>query len=169
MSENLAKTSGILLFGRVVEDIQITAARGSGSSAKRATKSASLEQQGAGNPLAAQIAAEGSCLARIYAFSYEGHYYDLSKPALFLVHGAGDLVTQAVEHTGLPASGRDFAPDIRVWGYDKSDISVRLDPETGTFEQILLEAEITTERLRIQYSGEKVRLRGDRGSGNENR
>lgn len=169
MSENLARASTILLFGRVVEDIQINTARGSGASAKRAAKSASLGQQGASRALADQVAAEGSCLARIYAFSYEGHYYDLSKPALFLVHGAGDPVTLTAEYTGLPATCREFAPDIRVWGYDKSDISMRLDPETGTLEQILLDAETTGERVRIQYSGEKVRLRGDRGSGGESR
>jgi hypothetical protein len=171
MSENLARASTILLFGRVVEDIQINAARGSGASAKRAAKSASAGQQGVCCTLADRVAAEGSCLARIYAFSYEGHYYDLSKPALILVHGAGAEIGDAVtvERIGSAATGRAFASDVRVWAYDKSDISIRLDPETGTFEQILLDAETTGERVRIQYSGERVRLRGDRGSGNDTR
>ena len=31
--------------------------------------------------------------ARIYGFTYEGAYYDLSRAVVFLVHGPGDLVT----------------------------------------------------------------------------
>jgi hypothetical protein len=34
---------------------------------------------------------------------------------------------------------------MRVWIYDKSDLSMRLDAETGTFEQILLTAEASTD------------------------
>ena len=44
---------------------------------------------GGNNFLQAQLASPGARLARIYAFSYEGHYYDLGTPAIFLVHGPG--------------------------------------------------------------------------------
>ena len=171
MSENLARASTILLFGRVVEDIQINTARGSGASAKRAAKSASLGQQGASHALADQVAAEGSCLARIYAFSYEGHYYDLARPALFLVHGPGvdaDPVpgTPAnVDRSGVGATAKTFPGDMKVWAYDKGDFSIRLDVETGTLEQILLHVELSTDRLGMTFSGKTVRLRGPLGVG----
>jgi hypothetical protein len=34
---------------------------------------------------------------------------------------------------------------MRVWVYDKGDLSMRLDAETGTFEQILLSAEVSAD------------------------
>jgi len=165
MSENLARASTILLFGRVVEDIQISAARGSGASAKRAARSASLEHAGPSHALAEQIAAEGSCLARIYAFSYEGAYYELSRATLYLVHGAGDAVVESVETSGSAASAGKFGSDVRVWAYDKADLSVRLDVETGTLEQILLESEVDAARLKTHFAGQKARLRPNRNNG----
>lgn len=177
MSENLARASTILLFGRVVEDVQINAPRV--SSAKRAAKSASLGQQGATHALADQIAAEGSCLARIYAFAYEGTYFELARATLFLVHGAGDEVLSTIETSGVAVASDKFASDVRVWAYDKADLSVRLDVETGMLEQILLDLEIGTGQGRfsgqltrsgqlaragqLARSGQLARIRGNRG------
>jgi hypothetical protein len=153
----------ILLFGRIVEDAQIGAARGSSAAAKRASRSGALGQQGASHALADQVGAEGSCLARIYAFSYEGAYYELTRASLFLVHGEGVPIGDplTVERVGTAAACRTFADDIRVWSYDKSDMSLRLDVETGTFEQTLLEAEVDRDRLKASFAGKSVRLRGD--------
>jgi len=150
MSETLARASTILLFGRVVEDIQIGAARGASASAKRAARSTTLGHQGASHALADQVAADGSCLARISAFSYEGAYYELARSPLFLVHGEGSPIGDpiTVERIGAAATSRTFADDIRVWSYDKSDISLRLDAETGAFEQTLLEAEGADKSIR---------------------
>jgi hypothetical protein len=154
MSENLVSASTVLLFGRVVEDLEI----------KPAADSGGLVRLGVDQPLQEQLEPEDPeskpSFARIYAFSYEGHYYDLAKPALFLVHGQGTNVQPTAEHTGLVTETHEFSTDIKVWAYDKSDLSIRLDPETGTFEQILLEAEITPERTRVQYSGQGVRFSG---------
>lgn len=159
MAENLIKASRILLFGRVVEDLQIVAARSSGAAAKRAARSASLEAQGASHALADQVAAEGSCLARIYAFSYEGAYFDLARPALYLVHGPGEDISKpiAVETSGIPATPDEFASDQKVWAYDKADLSIRLDVDTGTLEQILLERELQADGNRAASSGYNVR------------
>ena len=106
---------------------------------------------------------EDACFARIYGFTYEGDYFDLPSPTLFLVHGDGELVSQE-PNTGRPAqmgiafpsnvsrAPRDpslggmgaanfqFADDIRVWDYDKSDYTIRMDVCTGMFEQVLLDA-----------------------------
>lgn len=110
-----------------------------------------------------QLAEKNATLARIYGFSFEGHNYSLPKPALFLVHTEGTEVIiqgpQALAGGGTAGGGRttldasgvvardwEFAAsdpktqDLRMWEYDKGDFSLRLDIETGPFEQILLEA-----------------------------
>ena len=161
MSEKLVNVSTILMFGRIVEDVELKLdagrkQKGSGDTEKVARHSVNrLLQKETGS-------AEGDAkpnLARIYAFAFEGHYYDLAKPTLFVVRGGGTKITADIEHTGLPADTLDFASDVMVWAYDKADFSIRLDSETGTFEQILLEAELG-ERSRTQYSGQGVRLSG---------
>ena len=59
--------------------------------------------------------------------------------------------------------------DIKVWSYDKGDYSIRMDIETGTLAQILLEAELDEEsieafssRQRARVSGQGVRVSGQR-------
>ena len=97
-----------------------------------------------------------ACFARIYGFTYEGTYYDLHRPMLFLVHGKGEPASEArtglkgrrkpsrapgdPSLTGLVAAEFEFADDVRVWSYDKADYTIRMDVETGMFEQVLLDA-----------------------------
>jgi hypothetical protein len=95
---------------------------------------------------------ENARFARIYGFSFEGSYYDLPSPVLFLVHGDGELVSEdtggfsparapgATSVTGLAASDFDFADGLRVWSYDKGDYTIRMDVSTGMFEDVLLAA-----------------------------
>jgi hypothetical protein len=109
-------------------------------------------------------------LARIYAFSYEGHYYDLSRPAIFLVHGIGTAAEPnkpgpgqsrgpaSGDETGVATQDYSFADDMRVWPYDKGDFSIRMDVETGTFEQILLDA--TLAAASGTYAGANARGAG---------
>ncbi|MET0943146.1 MAG: hypothetical protein ABWY13_17480 [Mesorhizobium sp.] len=102
------------------------------------------------------LAGEDPRFARIYGFSYEGFYYDLPRPALFLVHGDGYpasemgpaaywVVNRArapgePSLTGLGQADFQFSDDIVVWSYDKADYTIRMDVETGMFEQVLLDA-----------------------------
>ena len=175
MPESLLSSSRVLLYGRVVEDLKIE---------RPAPNPAPPAGPGANNFLRNQLAhnwnAPGKAqLARIYGFSYEGHYYDLATPALFLVHGNGDVADtpaadaraarapESANKTGVAATAKSFSDDMMVWAYDKSDLSIRLNIETGTIEQILLETELSADRIKIQYAGQKARLRGDRGPGNE--
>lgn len=104
---------------------------------------------GKNNFLAAQR--EGGIFARVYGFSFEGIYYDLPRPTLFLVHGPGELVTDPQPNrnaaraptnpslTGLGAADFQFSDELYVWSYDKSDFTIRMDVETGMFEQVLLD------------------------------
>jgi hypothetical protein len=125
-------------------------------------------------------------LARIYSFSFEGAYYEIPKPAIFLVEGFGlpvmsgyydwtDLDTTGVMARPWEFSSRATGPggtypianDIRYWNYDRGDFSIRMDVEAGQFWQILLEdamrrgtALTSGEQLRIT-SGEQLRVGGD--------
>ncbi len=160
MPETLLSPSNILLYGRVVQDLKVVQPQHSPfvPGAKRG---------GANRELADQLAEEDATFARIYGFSYEGTYYDLPRPMLFLVHGAGFSVTQnspknTVAENGKPAtpipgaapqqarapgepsiSGMaatdvQFSDEIMVWSYDKSDQTIRMDTEAGEFEEVLL-------------------------------
>ncbi len=101
---------------------------------------------------------EDACFARVYGFSYEGDYFDLPSPTLFLVHGDGELASQKGKDQsednpsnrsraprdpsigGMAAANFQFADDIRVWNYDKADYTIRMDVASGMFEQVLLDA-----------------------------
>ena len=108
--------------------------------------------QGAGRP--------APVLARIYAFSFEGHSWDLYKPAIFVVHGDGQPAEPirppnragrapgSADETGVAAQSYSYSEDMMMWPYDKDDISIRLDVETGPFEQILLESVMKVEAQR---------------------
>ncbi|PTE12206.1 hypothetical protein C9427_01030 [Mesorhizobium helmanticense] len=113
-------------------------------------------RQGAGNRTGQNRLLENQLengrFARIYGFSFEGSYYDLPRPVIFLVHGDGELVAEDLGKfsparspsptglTGLAAADFDFADGLRVWSYDKADYTVRMDVETGMFEDVLLAA-----------------------------
>jgi hypothetical protein len=115
--------------------------------------------------------------ARIYGFSHEGHYYDLPKPAIFLVHGDGTApVFRANNRTDVDSSGVvarewEFADndpavkDLKMWEYEKGDFSLRLDIESGPFEQILLAPTLrggpsATSGADLRSSGADLRISG---------
>ena len=170
MPETLLTSSGIKLYGRVVLDIFTwqaarAAAVAAGATAEKWDANAPPPPYaglGSNTFLKNQLAHPQTRLARIYGFSFEGHNYTLPKPALFLVHTEGTEVivhgpeafaadTTGGGHTTLDASGviaRDWefaasdpkTKDLKMWEYDKGDFSIRLDIETGPFEEVLLEA-----------------------------
>ena len=159
MAETLLSPSNVLLFGRQVEDLKVVATGGNPNH-----KPFAGDRKGGNKLLENQVTSEegpdnakvrNAVFARIYGFSYEGTYYDLPRPVLFLVHGEGKLVTRqppgnaANPHpsrapgqpslSGVAAAEFEFADDIRVWSYDKADYTIRMDVETGMFEQVLLD------------------------------
>ncbi|MCB1492507.1 MAG: pentapeptide repeat-containing protein [Rhodobiaceae bacterium] len=94
------------------------------------------------------------CLARIYGFSYEGKYYELDHPSIFLVHGSGELVSGIAKGeqdaqwakspgdpsiSGMSAADFQFADELRAWSYDRADYTIRMEMDSGMFEQVLLE------------------------------
>jgi hypothetical protein len=85
MQENLLSPTNIHLFGRLfpltVDQANLPAALGANQFLRN-----QLNQNAANND--AQF-------ARIYAISYEGTFYNLPKPAVYLVHGPGRTVGSA--------------------------------------------------------------------------
>jgi hypothetical protein len=141
MPETLLTPSSIKLFGRVMGSLSLVHDTAAGPSHN--------------NFLEHQLAAKDAQFARIYAFGYEGAYYPLSKPSIFLVHGPGKPVgnwahPSTVDQSGVTGREWDFSgpldpskpanSDIFYWEYEKGDFSLRLDTEAGPLEQILLVA-----------------------------
>ena len=142
--ETLLSTSEVLLFGRVLKDIQFVNAGAADPPGKGKGKG---KNKFLGNQLD-----KDSKIARIYGFSFEGAYYELPSPVLFVVDGEGLSATDSnkpANHasraplepgvTGVGAADFQFADDIMYWAYDKADYSFRLDVMSGQFEQILLD------------------------------
>ncbi len=118
---------------------------------------------------------EAKQFARIYSFSYEGHYYRLPRPLLFLLEGEGTDVRRAplnnkfdrfsAAYTGVDARDWSFSFDIRVWTVDRKDLAVCLDVEIGNYQEILLDSMVGADRTEEDRS---ARSRGDvvgRGAG----
>lgn len=112
MPETLNSNSTVVLFGKTVEDLKIISAK----------------KSGAGVP----------SIARIFGFSFGGEYVSMATPTLFVVHGRGEPASKAeVPGPGLD-DGDPFYKALKTWSYQKSEESMRLDMDSGTFEQILL-------------------------------
>jgi len=147
MAETLLTPSSIKLYGRVVSSLTY----------KNDTSGTGL---GDNKFLQRQLEANGKnppTLARIYAFSFEGQFYAIPRPPIFLVHGSGTPVgnwvgPSTVDQAGVAGREWDFSGnwdqtagghpgpnDLYYWEYEKGDFSLRLDLEAGPFEQILLQ------------------------------
>ncbi len=98
--------------------------------------------------LAGQLDEEAN-FARIYGFAFEGTYYELPEPTVFMVHGDGDSAAANSgprarspldpSDSGVASADYQVSDDIRVWNYDKADYTVRMDVMTGMVEQVLLD------------------------------
>jgi hypothetical protein len=167
-AESILSPDIIKLYGRPIAELQLNIVPpGAGGPAN-------IHNLGANQSLRAQLNAANAAFARIYGFSFEGHYYDLPKPAIMLVHGPGEPITwppavgpappvppaaaPTVDQAGKAARDWEFSADLVYWEYEKKDLSMRLDVETGTLEQILLEAALTG--TGGSYAGAQARISG---------
>lgn len=190
MVETLLSPSNVLIYGRVLRDLKIDFVAPPSEFVQDdirpdpETCDPAMVQPpppppprlGRNNFLQEQLADKDATLARIYGFSFEGHYYDLSKPAIFLVHGPGkdpeafrpgtelpeerySRASADADRTGVAGQAGSFSEDIVVWSYDKGDFTIRLDTESGSFEEILLGGELAGDHLSSSYSGAEARIR----------
>jgi hypothetical protein len=162
MAETLLSGSNVLLFGRLVTDLQIVPNAALNypppppNVGNPSHSPFPVARAGGNRDVESQLTAAGANFARIYGFSYEGTYYDLPRPVLYLVHGPGQPVSQArpgagpgnvnvarapvqPSQGGVAAADFEFADDVMVWSYDKADYTIRMDVETGMFEDVLLD------------------------------
>jgi len=165
-TDSLLDVSAVFLFGRPVDELTVNPPAMSEKPPRR----------GDNKFLQKQMAPDTNPqLARIYAFSFEGAYYELSRPTIFLVHGMGSKIDEvpevaglemisrapaAPEVSGLSSQAGSFARGMKVWVYDKGDFTFRLDLLTGTFEQILLAIEGGAGDPRFATSGVMTRSSG---------
>ena len=115
-----------------------------------------IAQPGPQGFLDAQLLDAAARFARIYGFSFEGHYYDLPRPVIMLVHGPGIAVAPGpgapILDTDQAAPDWEFSGNLFQWNYDKTTISIRLDLDSGTLQEILL-ARALGERATASGSG----------------
>jgi hypothetical protein len=169
--ETLLSPSGILLYGRVLLDLTFNH-QAPANTEPPPNSTNPPPRRGDNLFLQKQLAAAGARFARIYGFSFEGHYYDLPRPAIFLVHGPGveaepkpgaSNVARApadADRTGRAGQTGSLSGDIQVWAYDKGDFALRLDVESGPLDQILLEAALVASGDEMSYSGAHARISG---------
>jgi hypothetical protein len=131
------------------------------------------------------VATLSPTFARIYAFSFEGAYFQMPRPTILLVHGPGQPVgnwgnPSTLDQSGVMGRewdfsgnsyngstnfGDGFATDISYWEYEKGDFSMRVDLDSGPFEQILLQMALRTGADRADRSGMGVSGMGVSGMG----
>lgn len=135
LDETLLASSQVRLFGREFKGLQLNqdalqALTGGAAGSNR-------------NPLTDKLRSElKPMLARIYGFSYEGSYYKLDAPYVFLVHGPGTEIVEpaSISEVGVEMKDENFLKGVRMWSYDKIDFSVRIEITSGWLEEILLDA-----------------------------
>jgi hypothetical protein len=187
MPETLLSASNILLFGRVVEDLDIVQQGGAPPAQISHDPFETIRGRVSdGNrQLETRVDDNTANFARIYAVSFEGQFYELPAPMLFLVHGPGDPAETTVgpaagggaaghprqsrapddsDRSGLGAQDFSFADNLRVWSYDKADYTVRMDVETGMFEQVLLDVIFDGDGFGGGVAGASVRGASVRGA-----
>jgi uncharacterized protein YjbI with pentapeptide repeats len=166
--ETLLTPSSIKLFGRVMQGIKYDYANaGIGGTGLGANKFLQKQLEHDVNK-----GSDPPTFARIYAFSFEGAFYQLARPAIFLVHGPGVSVgnwgnPSTMDWAGVAAREWDFSGngksnDMVYWEYEKGDFSLRLDLDAGPFEQILLQGAL---RAGAGVSGAGVSGAGVSGAG----
>lgn len=160
--ETLLSQSRIWLFGRILGDIVLSqAAYADIPPDEAAGNLADTPPDRSQNKfLRNQLSAPGAGFARIFAFSYEAAFYELGRPAIFLVHGGGidaegtafsltkdqrlySRMPSDTGRTGLSSVIGSFTGGMKAWAYDRADFTVRMDMDGGSFDTLLLSAELS--------------------------
>ena len=160
LRESLVSDSTIYLFGRPIDDLQLARDPEIYNTGPDAPP---LARRSPNHCVVDQLLSKDARIARIYAFSFQNEFFELARPALFVVNGDGDDPLRDEKDpggvwerrqygyplglTGLSQSGGGLATELRVWAYDRDDFSVRLDIMTGPFGRILLDYELAEDGL----------------------
>lgn len=131
MSESLFTSASIVLFGREVDDLAVI---------KKGLSTATT------------FSKEKSQFARIYGFSYDGAYYEIPTPVLYLMHTEGAKAS-TVDVPGPDPKEKKFFESLLAWTVKRTDETVQLDLDQGKFEDLLLGG---TGSVGSRVSGAKV-------------
>ena len=112
MKESIHSSATIVIFGRVVDDLQVSSSA-EDKKAKRDPK-----------------------FARAYGFTFDGTYLELTSPVLFLVDGNGEEADD-IELPGPNPRDKKFYENLRAWTVKRTDETIRLDVDSGRFETLL--------------------------------
>ncbi|MFK7881771.1 hypothetical protein [Roseobacter sp.] len=116
MSESLFTSASIVLFGREVDDLAII---------KKGLSTATT------------FSKEKNQFARIYGFTYDGIYYDIATPVLFMMSTKGKAAS-TVDVPGPNPKEKKFYESLLAWTVKQTDETVRLDIDQGKFQDVLL-------------------------------
>ena len=113
-------------------------------------------------------------LAHILAYTYGGSFAQLRVPAIFLVSGNGEpvLLGGNIDPGRLGLAYLDnaqisFANNLQFWTYNINDPMIRLDPSSGTLQELVIDAETggSHGRRRIDLVGQDGSFSGRFGGG----
>lgn len=133
--ETLLSSSQVRLFGRIFHGLKLDPA-----GLAELSQNSALPNR---NPLTDKLNPDfDPRLARIYGFTYEGSYFKLDAPYVFLVHGEGKAIDEpaSMADVGVEIKDATFLKGVRMWSYDKVDFSIRIQVCSGWLEEILLDA-----------------------------
>ncbi|MBW4707381.1 pentapeptide repeat-containing protein [Roseobacter sp. YSTF-M11] len=116
MSESLYASASIVLFGREVDDLAVI---------KKGLSTATT------------FSKEDKQFARIYGFTYDGVYYEIPTPVLFMVKGKGKKAS-TIDLPGPNPKEAKFFASLLAWEVKQSEDTVRLDVDQGKFQDMLL-------------------------------
>ena len=114
MSETLKTSEEVVLFGRNVEDMAITTGAG-----------------------AARTIDVNERIIRVYGVTFDSVYYEMTAPVMFVVKGDGEDL-QNVPVPGPNPKQAAFYATLKAWVVNKDHEAIRLDVETGKYEDVLL-------------------------------
>ncbi|MEM8840165.1 MAG: pentapeptide repeat-containing protein [Pseudomonadota bacterium] len=121
MSETLYTSEEVVLFGRVVTDIAVTE---------------QVAAQAGGTPTVGFHRTKR--LVRVYGFTFDGIYYEMTTPILYMVDKPGVSIDKVAVPGPNPLQA-EFVKHLKAWTVNRNDRTIRLDVESGRFEQVLLD------------------------------
>jgi hypothetical protein len=148
--ESYFSSSTVELFGRRIQGLKIDRAFALDFESGRPASKLS------GARVASDDKDDDGQLARIYAMIYQGNYYRLATPTIFLVKEPGvDVVydrVNAQNNTQISAIGTDVldelaAANMVLWRMERKDFTLRLELERGYVDELLLDPDTGVTKL----------------------
>jgi hypothetical protein len=139
MPETLFESSTVRLFGDTFIGLQLGQGIGQPGGVPAVLRTVQAQLRARNNDVAVPPG-----LARIYGFSYLGHYYKLPEPTVLLVHGPGQpvpasIADAALNLVGVELKAETFSTGVLMWEQDRTDYTVRIDITPGWLTDVLLE------------------------------